>query len=87
MELISILTELLLKVIFINLGKVMRLERALLADTLVQSKKTYGLFRDEGMSAVGADKTDRSGVETRSPVTKVCPQTLYWYWPLPPLLS
>ena len=61
MELISILTELLLKVLFINLGKVMRLERVLWADTLVQSKKTYGLFRDEGMSAVGADKTDRSG--------------------------
>lgn len=39
MELISILTELLLKVLFINLGKVMRLERALWADTLVQSKK------------------------------------------------
>lgn len=44
MKLISILTELLLKVLFINLGKVMRLERALWADTLVQSKKTYGLF-------------------------------------------
>ncbi len=44
MELISILTELLLKVLFINLGKVMRLERVLWADTLVQSKKTYGLF-------------------------------------------
>ena len=87
MELISILTELLLKVLFINLGKVMQIEGALGVDTLVQAKKLTVFFRDEGMSAVGADKTDRSGVETRSPVTKVCPQTLHWYWPLPPLLS
>lgn len=61
MELILILTQLLLKVLFINLGKVMQIERALWADTLVQSKKLTVFFRDEGMSAVGADKTDRSG--------------------------
>lgn len=61
MELISILTELLLKVLFINLGKVMQIEGALGVDTLVQAKKLTVFFRDEGMSAVGADKTDRSG--------------------------
>ncbi len=61
MKLISILTELLLKVLFINLGKVMQIEGALGVDTLVQAKKLTVFFRDEGMSAAGADKTDRSG--------------------------
>lgn len=51
MKLISILTELLLKVLFINLGKVMQIEGALGVDTLVQAKKLTVFFRDEGMSA------------------------------------
>lgn len=44
MELISILTELLLKVLFINLGKVMQIEGALGVDTLVQAKKLTVFF-------------------------------------------
>ena len=61
MKFVFIFAIVLVEMFFINPGEVMQIERALGIDTFVDAEEFPVLFRDEGVSAVRADETDRRG--------------------------